>query len=451
MRRPDVTIIGAGFSGALTALSLLDAPGSRARVHLVEQAERFGVGVAYGARTADHLLNVRAANMSADPDRPDDFVQWLARRRERAPEPFDFATRAEYGGYIQERLRKAAQAGSAADRLNLVADQIVALHRRPSGYAVELAMGRLFETDAVVLATGNAPPSTAVLPEGDILGDARYTPDPWAPGGLDAIGADDPVLLLGSGLTMVDVMASLEARGHRGPVTAISRRGLAPQPHARTHQETRGWRREAGEPLSAALNRFRREAADGDWRGLFDSLRPHIQDGWRTMTLAERRRFLRHLRPWWDIHRHRLAPVMSARLSQWRSTRLEIVAGRLVALEPCGAGIAAAWRARASQQVQRRRFGAVVNCTGPEGDPRQSRAPLIQQLLASGQIRADPLGLGMDATEDGRLIAGDGEINGRLFAIGPPARGALWEVTAVPDIRIEARRLGRALSQLKVR
>lgn len=450
MHRPDVTIIGAGFSGALTALNVLAARGSRARVHLVEQAERFGVGVAFGARQQDHLLNVRAANMSADPDRPDDFAQWLAKQRGRAPEPYAFASRAEYGAYVQERLRKVAQAPSAADRLDLVADQVVAVHRRPGGYSVELAMGRAFETDAVVLATGNAPPSTAVLPDGRISDDERYVADPWAPGGLDAIGEDDPVLLLGSGLTMVDVMASLQARGHRGPVTAISRRGLLPQPHAPAEDVGGVWRRLAGETLSAALNRFRREADGGDWRGLFDSLRPLTQDYWRSMTLTERRRFLRHLRPWWEVHRHRLAPAMDERLTHWRSSRLEIVAARLASLKPCGADLVAAWRPRASTQICRRRFRAVVNCTGPEGDPRQSRSLLIRQLLANGQIRPDAMTLGMDATEDGQLIGAGGEIDGRLFAIGPPARGALWEVTAVPDIRIEARRLGRVLSRLGV-
>lgn len=451
MRRPVVAIVGAGFSGALTALNILKTPGSRARVHLIEQAERFGVGAAFGARQPDHLLNVRAMNMSADPDSPDDFARWLGARRKRPAEPFAFASRAEYGAYIQDHLRQVVQSKAAADRLDLVGDQVTAIHPDGDGFELRLALGRTLGADAVVLATGNAPPSGAVLPDPAFADHPSYVGDPWTPGALDAVGPDDPILLLGAGLTMVDVVASLDAFGHRGAILALSRRGLLPRRHARVEIAATTWRRAPGEPLSASLHRFRREAErSGDWRGVFDALRAQTQSCWKAMPLAKRQRFLRHLRPWWDAHRHRLAPVMANRLDGWLAGRLRVAAGRLEHLADRDGAITATWKARGADERQDRTVRRVINCTGPEGDPRQSRSPLVAQLLRQGLIRPDPLGLGMDTNEDGQLIAADGDAHRGLFAIGPVARGALWEITAVPDIRVEAQRLGRTLAAMEL-
>jgi uncharacterized NAD(P)/FAD-binding protein YdhS len=448
MSKPVVAIVGAGFSGVLTALSILETPGSRTRVRLIEQAERFGVGAAFGDVQPDHLLNVRAMNMSADPDQPDDFAQWLGRRREGPPEPFAFASRAEYGAYIQERLRHVAQSRAAAERLDLVQDTVAAIRKSDDGFELELAMGRGLHADRVVLATGNAPPSRAVLPDPAFAGHGFYVGDPWKPEALDAVAPDDPILLLGSGLTIVDVMATLDARGHQAEVTALSRHGLRPHRHARANPHPTTWRRAPGESLSDSLGRFRRDAARaGDWRGLFDTLRADTQAHWKALSLAERRRFLRCLRPWWDIHRHRLAPAMADRLDEWLASRLRIEAGRLGALTDRGGQIEAVWTPRGARTLERRRVRWVINCTGPEGDPRESLSPLIRGLMQSGLVRSDPLGLGMNTTEDGRLIGADGEVHADLFAIGPAARGALWEVTAVPDIRVQARRLGRVLGR----
>jgi uncharacterized NAD(P)/FAD-binding protein YdhS len=213
--------------------------------------------------------------------------------------------------------------------------------------------------------------------------------------------------------------------------------------HARIAAEPEPWRLEPGESLSRGLNRFRREAAAApDWRVAFDALRSSTQELWKGLSRVERGRFLRHLRPWWEVHRHRLAPAMAARLDAWLAGRLSIVAGRLVSLAAQGDGAEAAWRPRGEDATRRDHVRFVVNCTGPEGDPNQSDQPLIRQLLKAGLVRADAFGLGLDVTDDSRLIAPGGAPQETLFAIGPAARGALWEMTAVPDIRVQARRLG---------
>lgn len=73
-----VAIIGAGFSGTLQAINLLRHEGPRAT--LIERAPVAGTGLAYGAAHPSHVLNVRAANMSAFPDDPSHFVRWLEAR-----------------------------------------------------------------------------------------------------------------------------------------------------------------------------------------------------------------------------------------------------------------------------------------------------------------------------------------------------------------------------------
>jgi uncharacterized NAD(P)/FAD-binding protein YdhS len=442
MQRPEVAVVGAGFSGVLTALSVLEAGGPNVRVHLVERADRFGVGTAYGTLQPDHLLNVRAANMSADPATPDDFMLWLGRQRGAAADAFAFASRAEYGRYIQERLRRVAQAEAGADRLQLTGDEVVAVTPRADGLHLHLALGLELRADVVILATGNARPSDDVLPDPGFRGSPAYVGDPWS-GCLGAIGVDDPVLLLGTGLTMIDVIALLDAQGHRGRLLALSRRGLTPRVHARIASEPLPWRRAPAESLSWGLKRLRREAAAApDWRVTFDALRSSTQDLWKGLSHVERGRFLRHLRPWWEVHRHRLAPAMAARLDAWLAGRLRIAAGRLVSLAAEGGGVGAAWRPGGEDTTRHDHVRFVVNCTGPEGDPNQSDQLLIRQLLKDGLVRADAFGLGLDVTEDNRLIAAGGAPHETLFAIGPAARGALWEVTAVPDIRVQARRLG---------
>jgi uncharacterized NAD(P)/FAD-binding protein YdhS len=367
---------------------------------------------------------------------------WLSRQRGAAADAFAFASRAEYGRYIQERLRRVAQAEAGADRLQLTGDEVVAVTPRADGLSLHLAQGRELRADAVILATGNARPSDDVLPDPGFRGSPAYVGDPWS-GCLGAIGADDPVLLLGTGLTMIDVITLLDAQGHRGRLLALSRRGLTPRVHARIAGVSDPWRLGPDETLSRGLNRFRREAAAApDWRVAFDALRPTAQELWKGLSHVERGRFLRHLRAWWEVHRHRVAPAIAARLDAWRAVRLRIVAGRLVSLATEEDGVGAAWRPRGENTTRHERVRFVVNCTGPEGDPNQSAQPLIRQLLSDGLVRADAFGLGLDVTDDNRLVASSGAPHETLFAIGPAARGALWEVTAVPDIRVQATRLG---------
>ncbi|HET6972280.1 MAG TPA: FAD/NAD(P)-binding protein, partial [Phenylobacterium sp.] len=399
-RGPVVAVIGGGFSGLLTAVHLLQRD-RRVCVRLVERARRFARGRAYEAGHADHLLNVRAGNMSAFPDRPRHFVEWLAAEGEAAGAD-SFVTRTRYGDYLQSLLRDEMGDPEIAGRLLLEADEAIALRRIGSRWRVELALGRAFEADACVLAVGLSPPADLPGAEPAALASPAYVADPWTLATADAPRGQ--VLLLGSGLTMVDVALSLEAPDRR--LLAVSPHGLV----SRSHGPTRPSPAPRGrlDTPRAALATLRAHAEAVGWREAVDSIRPATVEIWRGWSLAERRRFLRHLRPWWDVHRHRMAPAVAARIASLVAAgRLTVGAGRLERLSWDGGGFEAVIRGRGDGKAQAWRFDAVVNCTGPRGDLR-SGSPLLSELVASGAIRPDPLQLGAEVDAAFRALGADG-------------------------------------------
>jgi uncharacterized NAD(P)/FAD-binding protein YdhS len=312
---------------------------------------------------------------------------------------------------------------------------------------VRLALedGRSLEARTAVLATGNPPPGALGLPGWAEAG-RRCIDDPWAKGALDRVGPEDDVFLAGTGLTAVDVLLALESRGWRGRAVAVSRRGLLPRVH-----EAPGADRDAEAPdgrLSTRLRAVRRRARAEPWTVVMDALRPHGQAMWRAAGPVERRRFLRHLRPWWDVHRHRMAPEIGAVLDRLRCEgRLEATAGRLLDVAADADGLTVRWRPRRADAPAETRAGWAVNCTGPQGDPSRAGEPLLDALLGAGGARTDPLHLGLDVDDQGRLLDREGRSQSDVYAIGPLLRGALWESVAVPEIRVQAEELAERLSK----
>lgn len=435
-----VLVVGAGFSGLLTAIHLL----ARAEVEvvLVERAEAFGRGAAYATGNPEHLLNVRLGNMSAFPDRPDHLQRWLEATG-RDPGHDGFIARGVYGDYLQALLAEAAGAGGA--RLRLVHGEAIDLRPEADGWLVYLQEGGQARADAVVLAPGNLEPLTPPGLDARLLTGRRYVADPWR-GAADLPHEARRVLLIGTGLTMVDVALALRAPGRR--ITALSRRGLLPRAHApagpiAAAPPSRGYW--GGDPATV-LRRLRRRARDGDWRVAMDEVRHAARDIWRGWTPGERAAALRHLRPWWDVHRHRLAPSVAEALDGLLAAgELTVAAGRIVALEPDCGEVALTWRPRGGADTLRQGFDAVVNCTGPLGDVRHSRSVLIRNLLARGLVSPDPHGLGARVDDACRLLAADDEPTAGLYAVGPLTRGAFWEMTSVPDLRVQARDVAGAV------
>lgn len=427
-----IAIIGAGFSGTLTALHLLRRP-EGPHVALIERGAAFGPGLAYGASHSGHLLNVRVGNMSAYPDRPDHLREWLGERG-RNDDSAAFIDRRTYGLYLQQQLRHTLLDPFVASRLRLIHDDAVSVDRIDGRLQVNLSNYRSVMSDALVLALGAAPSARPVQ-----VDDVEYVADPWASGALDKIKPERNVVILGSGLTMFDIAHTLIGRGHHGPIIALSRHGLAPKRHQGLFGQTAP--EPAAGPLSARLARFRR-TAERDWRSAFDALRPYTAAMWAALDDKERARFLRHLRPYWDVHRHRLAPEAAERLDRWIKTgALRVVAGRLT----CADRAQITWRIRGSAETQSVGNAVLINCTGPATGLDALSAPVLADLLLKGECRPDPLGLGLDLTADGAVLDASGVARADIYAIGPLARGAFWESTAVPDLRSHAADLARDL------
>jgi uncharacterized NAD(P)/FAD-binding protein YdhS len=437
-----VAIIGAGFSGTLQAINLLRHDGPRAT--LIERAAAPAEGLAYGAAHPQHLLNVRAAGMSAFPDDPDHFVRWLAAHGVADAETA-FAPRLTYGTYLRELLDEAR--ARSGDRLTVVQGEVVDLVREAGGVALSLANGEEIAADAAVLAVGNLPPHDPVGLDPATLGPPLYFGNPWDARLTAGLSRDDIVLIVGTGLTMVDVALALEASGFAGRIVALSRRGLLPRRHAGGSAE---WDRLDERPsvaASALVAELRARAGAIGWRQAVDELRPFTQSLWRNASDAERRRFIRHLRPWWDVHRHRLAPPVADRIdAMLASGQLQPVAGKTIAFRATESGVELTWRRRGGDAPETRQVARVINCTGPLGDLARAEEPLLRRLVSRGMIRPDAQHLGIDVDSEARTIAADGASNDDLYALGPMTRGAFWEIVAVPDIRVQTWTLARRLS-----
>lgn len=441
MRVEHVAIVGAGFSGTLQAINLLRHKGPRAT--LIERAATPGLGLAYGAAHPSHVLNVRASNMSAFPDQPGHFADWLARRGV-ADAANSFAARMTYGEYLRELL-DAALAGCDG-RLSVVRGEVIGLDQRADGIALAMADGGVITADAAVLAVGNLPPHDPPGLDPAVLPDDLYKGDPWAGDLAEGLSDADTVLVIGTGLTMIDVALMLEARGFGGRIVALSRRGLLPRRHA----TGAAWERIDERPAtvaSALVRKVRTRAAAIGWRNAVDELRPFTQPMWANASAVERGRFLRHLRPWWDVHRHRLAPQVADRLDAMQARgQLEVVAGKTLGFAAAEDGVTLHWRARGESAARTRRVRRVINCTGPLGDLGRTTDPLLVALRDRGAIRPDAAHLGIDVNGAGEVIGADGRANPRLFALGPMTRGAFWEIVAVPDIRRQTWDVARRLS-----
>lgn len=442
----NIIIVGGGASGVLLAVNLLKQSGAETRMTLIEQRNDLGVGLAYSTRDPAHLLNVRAQNMSAFPDDPTHFQKWLAADTTRAttpPSDTDFASRVDFGRYLSSLVTPLVEAGLKDRLLTIVQGECIAVAEHADGVRATLADQTTITGDRLVLATGNEMRTT-------------HTPflrSPWtSPLGEDARLSKD-IAILGSGLSMVDTVISLLRAGYEGRITVLSRHGFLPAPHALTPP----WPLEPEQvPLDqgplACLRWLRAEVrrakiAGADWRSVIDSLRPFVQRLWMSFSTREKKRFYIHLRPYWDIHRHRMAPSIGQEIAAARASgELEILAGEFTGAAADDGRIAFTFRRRGTTTTETRHVDRAYNCTGVGLDPSKSTAPLIKALVEAGLVRPDPVGLGIDVDEACAVINRDGRASARLYAMGPQTRSRFWEVTAIPDIRMQATKLAHQLA-----
>lgn len=433
-----VAVIGGGYSGTLQAISLLRRG---AIVTLIERAEQLARGVAYSTRHSDHLLNVRASGMSAFADEPAHFAEWLGKR---GGCPSDFAERRLYGAYVEELFASAA--AGAGDRLEVVRGEAYDVVRDGSAEIVKLKDGGSVAADAVILSIGNLAPDVPRAIASELRESPIYVADPWAADISTGLGEQDQVLLIGTGLTAIDAALMLDSAGFRGRILALSRRGLVPRAHIDPPVAAAGLR-EMPPVETGLIRRVRKDADAIGWRAAVDQLRPVTQALWAAADVEQRRRFLRHLRPYWDVHRHRIAPSIASRIEGMTTDgRLTLAAGKILSASLDGDRGQVGWRARGSSRTASLAAARIVNCTGPQGDITRADEPLLANLHASGRIRPDPCRIGIDVDTDSRTISPGGNSSSTLYAIGPMTRGAFWEIVAVPDIRAQVHAVAAKLA-----
>jgi uncharacterized NAD(P)/FAD-binding protein YdhS len=405
----------------------------------------FARGPAFAAPNANHMLNVRAANMSAFPRQADHFLNWLATARREYPEEVVeteaglFASRGLYGRYLFSLLNRAVSGGPS--RVRMMHADVIDVVPNGGGYVLRCADGAEYRVAAAVLAIGNLPPVDAESP--------LHRTNPWAPGTTSGLRPDRPVLIVGTGLTMVDLALELRSSGFAGPVIALSRRGLLSHRHAATRRwPTPSFDAAERASLLRLLARVRQDVRQAvelgvDWRSVIDSLRPITADLWRGLPGAERARFLRHLRPFWDAHRHRFAaPVADALEAMLADGFLQVRRGRVVAMH-CGVDeVEVMVRERGAAEPERMVVQRVINATGLQSADNAD-SPLIRALRERGLVRLDPMAMGLDVSDALQTVGANGRPAANLWALGPIVRGVFWECIAVPDVRTQAEKVAR--------
>lgn len=452
-----VAIVGAGFSGTVLAANLLrrSLPGPT-RIVLIERSGSFARGVAYADRGHPYLLNVPAARMSASSEDPLQFLKF-AQRRYPATSSEDFLPRPLYGEYLVEILLAAELAAPRHVRLERLQAEVSAIERpdRTAPLQVLLASGERIVADDVVLASGNPPPAPLPVMRA-IEGSGHFQADPWS--SPHAMRSAETVLVVGSGLTMVDVvMAATSGREPWPTLHVISRHGLIPPSQSSFRPDA--FKGDGGMLLLAASASMRRmlrvtrvlareaQSLGGDWREAVTFVRKMAPTLWQRLPQSERRRFLRHVRTYWDIHRHRLPPAVVTHLEALRRAgTLQVHAGRLREMKQVADGICVTWRPRGEQRPVELRFDRVINCTGPDYDMRRARDSLLRNLVGSGLAVPDALGLGFKTGRHGALIDSDGWPGLHLYCLGPMLRAEHWEATAASELRGHAERLAAHLS-----
>ena len=418
-------------------------------VAIINNGSAPGRGVAYGTKHSCHLLNVPAGNMSALPEEPESFLNWARANHDLQVQATTFLPRPLYGRYVASLLEEAARRAQPG-AFRWILGEASALSRERGHITVKLNDGRKLDTETVVLAAGNFPPAGIPgLPQSS----RRYVASAWSSANaLQGIPQNGNVLLIGSGLTSLDLAIALKTEGFAGHIHILSRHGLMPHTHRQTGRWPQFWNAQSPRTIRALLRLARNQVkaaseAGIDWHAVIDALRPVTQKIWQSLPLAERKRFLRHVRAYWEVHRHRVAPQIGgtiAGLIQEGQVRLH--AGRITNYREDQDHAEISLRDRKTGVLSQLRVDRVINCTGPETDCRRIDDPLIKSLLAQGLAKPDSLFLGLDTDEEGALTGHNGTPSPSLYAIGPARKSALWETTAVPEIRVQASRLADHLA-----
>ncbi|MEH1910499.1 MAG: FAD/NAD(P)-binding protein [Nostoc sp.] len=454
-----IAIIGGGFSGSLVAANLLRNATMPLSIKLIERNSEVGRGVAYGTPVDCHLLNVPAGKMSAFADQPNHFLNWLHKNGHEQVTSSTFFPRRVYGDYVQATLKAAEVNAPANVQLEKIVDEAIAIETKPHNTIVYLSSGQCLDVQKAVLALGNFP---AILPAPLAVLDNRYVKDAWSADAIADLNPEDAILLVGTGLTMVDAVVSLHQQGFQGQIHTVSRHGLMPCSHKSTNpypafidvetapKTARGLLHLVRQELREALTQGHASSDNNglaqDWRAVIDAIRPIIPELWQALPLPEQKRFLRHVKAYWEVHRHRIAEGIAEILdAAMESGQLIHYAGRIQSCQEFENGVNVSICERGTHKNIVLQVKRIINCTGANCDYRRLQHPLVASLQEQRLIRPNTLSMGIDTAANGALIDADGNASQMLYTLGTPRKGNLWETTAVPEIRVQAGNLAQEL------
>lgn len=447
-----VIIIGGGLSGSLLAMQLARSPGGSEVVLIEKNPEFLGRGVAYQYDFTHQPLNVVAGGMGLFPDKPLDFVKWLEANHFRYNHLIDqvspeaFIPRKIFGDYVLENLEKIQQ--EVSERLQIRIDEAISIMDFGKRKTVVFASGNALHADHVILALGNFPPADLFATHNPVQNDPRYFASPWSDRVYSDIKGDEDILLVGSGLTAVDIVLGLIVRKFRGKVTMLSRRGVFPLPHDLTHQAISITVPENYSPRKMLLwvRYLMRKNPEVPWSVIIDGLRPYTQKIWLQWIVSDKQYFLKKIRPYWEIARHRIPSASSERLNNMMEKgQLVLKKGTIEEASVSSNGIEILYRSESGLNSQV--FQKVINCTGPESNYRKVRFPIIVDLIARGKVKIDELGLGIKCTPEGSIINDQGEVEQGIWCIGPMRKAVLWETTALRELREQSSALAAMMEQ----
>lgn len=454
-----IAIIGGGFSGSMVAAHLLQAATFPLNIKLIERNSLLGRGVAYGTYSPYHLLNAPAGQMSAFPNNPDHFLHWVQRQNETIGDfvtseatANSFVPRQIYGAYVQAILDEAKTTAPDYVHLERITDEAVGIEPVNVGATVSLSNGQPIQADQIVLALGNFSPADPPIQDRSFYNSSRYKGNAYSAQALTDLDSDDSVLLIGSGLTMVDLTITLFRQGHRGKIYTVSRHGLLPLAHKTIPSIAPFVAIDQVPKTQRALMHLVRQEVESaaacglDWRAVINCLRPVTQSLWQTLPLGEKQRFLRHVRVYWDIHRHRIAPEVAEVVNKLLSCgQLVIHAGRIQAYHEDDSGVDVTVRKRHTTDDIVLRVNRVINCTGPASNYEKLAHPLVNSLLSGGLVCCHVLKMGLKTDANGALLDANGVASKFLYTLGPTRQGDLFETIAVPEIREQAMLLAQEL------
>lgn len=441
-----ITIIGGGASGTLLAVNLLKNGGEfPLEINLVEKAKNVGRGVAYSTADDVHLLNVPAGKMGAFPDDIEHFHKWLtANNYEYAPT--DFVPRKIYGAYLREVFSDAIAEKNPNTTINLLDDEAIDVFTDEDSALVLLDSGEVLPSHKVVLAFGNFLPPNLPTKTNNYTQSEKYFQNAWNAENLGKIAPTDDVLIIGTGLTAVDNILSFYHKNHQGKIVAVSKHGWFPAVHeAAKPYECFKDEIAAQNKISGIFKTIRRHCRRAEnWRSVIDVLRPITQETWYRLPASEKQTFMRHLRRVWDISRHRMPPKCAEILAKMQNEgRLEVISGKITDIRSEKGEFAVKLVYKGAEKYLK--ASAIINCIGSESNFDKLDFPLIRSLLEKGEIKPDELALGLDATPEGKIINRENKPSNVISTLGTALKGVLWESTAMPEIRAQAKNLAARL------